>query len=248
MPTKTKARWGQFAPGLGNEELLTNKQALELARGAKVPDERLNDFMEKVFDVVHTFTISRYLDDNETPIAAQRAALEELKLLASQLSERLGQVDTSTRERIAHCYPQNRLAHELDAPPDLERLRKETGKPLLHDRPMLFRRDGEHVQRVYMAVALALHGLKKDEGSKGGKPAKLGPLRWAAVRLSGVWEQFTGTPYTTGAAYKGGSNAAAFVVAALKRLMPDATEANIKTALREAASEKARRWREQNPL
>jgi hypothetical protein len=248
MPSKTKPRWGQVAPDLGAQELLTNEQALDLARRAKVRPERLNDFMEKVFDVVHRFTISQHFNKIETPIAAQRAALEELKFLTSELSDRLGQLDTSTSQRIALCYPKNRLAHELDARPDLERRRKQTGRPLLYDQAMLFRRDADHVRRIYMAVDLALGGLKEDKGSKGGKPAKLRSLRWAADRGAAVWEHFTGTPFTAGAPYKGGSNAAAFVAALLKLLMPDATEANIKTALREAASQKARQGREQKPL
>jgi hypothetical protein len=248
MPSKTKPRWGQVPPDLGAQELLTNEQALDLARHAKVLPERLNDFVEKVFDVVHAFTISQHRDESETPIAAQRAALEELKLLASRFFERLGQVDASTRRRIALCYPQNRLAHELDARPDLEQRRKQTGRPLLYDQAMHFRRDADHVRRVYDAVALALDGLKEDKGSKGGKPAKLRALQRAAVSLAAVWEQFTGTPFTAGAPYKGGSTAAAFVATALKWLMPDATEANIKTALREAASQKAREGRERKPL
>src|SRR6516165_7668068 len=133
----------------------------------------MNSFLDKLFNILHTFEIHDYVQQYETPIASQRVALEELKKLAWQLWERMNQTDLTTRDRIAAHYEHSTLPHELDAPENLARLRKETGSELLQERRMLLKRDTEHVRRFAGAVDTALHFLGDEERAKGGKPPRL---------------------------------------------------------------------------
>jgi hypothetical protein len=246
MAKKPKPEWGKSYPGLGGKELVSQEQALQVAKLANIPASQMNFFLEELFHIIHEFEIEDYLQRHETPIGSQRAALEELKKPSSQLQERMSQIDQTTRIRIAGHYEARTFSHELDAPPDLERRRKETRSELLQDRHLLLKRDAEHVRRFAGAVATALRFLGDEKRAKGGAPARFAPLRWAADRLAGLWEQYTGRRFTI-SRKRGKDEAATFVRKALKMLMPGATRANIATALRFAASRKAVEWRNKNP-
>ena len=248
MPSKVKPEWGKAAPGLGSKPLVTDEQVRHLGALASVSPEQYPAFHEAVFDVAHSFEIDSYRCDIKTGVAARRAGLEQLKALSSQLRERLQQVDLTTRQRIVACYPLNPFPHELDAPPDLERRRQKTKSAIPQDRWMLLKRDAEHVERIVRSVTIALAELRREKGAKGGRPEILLTLKESAVRLSAIWERFTGESYFTGRAQKGRRPARAFVEATLKMLKPDASDANISIALREAAAEPARELRKQKPL
>jgi hypothetical protein len=246
MAKKPKPEWAKSYPGLSGNELVSQEQALQLAKLANVPASQMNSFLEELFQIIHAFEIGDYLQRQETPISSQRAALEELKKLSWQLQECMNQIDQTTRIRIAGHYEARTLSHELDAPPDLERRRKETRSELLQDRHLLLKRDAEHVRRFAGAVATALRFLGDEERAKGGAPARLAALRLAAVRLAGLWEHYTGRRFTI-SRKRGKDEDATFGAKALKMLMPGATDANIKTALREATSREAVERRNKNP-
>ena len=246
MAKKPKPEWGKSYPGLGGKELVAQEQALRLAKRANVPASQMNSFLEELFHIIHEFEIEDYLQRYETPIGSQRATLEELKKLSSQLQERMSQMDQTTRIRIAGHYQARTLSHELDAPPGLERRRKVTRSELPQDRHMLLKRDAEHVRRFAGAVATALRFLGDERRAKGGAPARFAPFQQAADHLAKLLEQYTGLRFTI-SRKRGKDKAAAFVATALKMLMPGATGANIATALRFAASRRAAEWRTKNP-
>jgi hypothetical protein len=245
MPSKIKPEWGKVAPGIGSEKLLSDDHALQLGALANVPHEKFDDFHQAVLTAASEFQRNKYYQDTETGLAAQRAALEELGNLASQLESRMLQLDPTTRQRIKDYYPPWPFAHELDSPPSSTRLQRGIEKGLLQDRGALLRRDTEHVRRFVTAVSSALAQLGEDEKAGGGRPDRLQSVKKAAVRFSVIWVYFTGEAYTTGAAYKGRSQAAAFVAAALGMLVPGISAENISTALRHAAAGPAREWRKQ---
>jgi hypothetical protein len=53
MAKKPKPEWGKSYPGLSGNELVSQEQALQLAKLANVPASQMNSFLEELFQIIH---------------------------------------------------------------------------------------------------------------------------------------------------------------------------------------------------
>ena len=66
MAKKPKPEWGKSYPGTGGKELVSQEQALQLAKLVNVPASQMNSFLEELFHIFHAFEIDDYLQQHET--------------------------------------------------------------------------------------------------------------------------------------------------------------------------------------
>jgi hypothetical protein len=168
--------------------------------------------------------VAEYIEKADIPARNQRAAVAVMIEEAQSLLNHLRSADLSTRETIFANYPNVRLDHEPD-----ERTRK-LG---------LFSRDIEHLSRL-------LHGLEAAEQAlpkTGGRPP-MSVLNQACLEFIKLYESTTGRDFTRdfhpgatgGDAFL--TDGAQFVAHCALVLFPDATEAELNTAMRNAIKRK----------
>jgi hypothetical protein len=168
--------------------------------------------------------VAEYIEKADIPARNQRAAVAVMIKDAQSLLGHLQSADLSTRETIFANYPNVRLDHEPD-----ERTRK-LG---------LFNRDIEHIERL-------LHGLEAAERAlpkTGGRPP-LRVLSQACLELIRLYESTPGREFkldyhSSATGFEFIPAGAQFVARCALVLFPDATTANLITAMRNANKRKA---------
>jgi len=182
---------------------------------------------EKLDAIAVRKAVAEYIEKADIPARDQRAEIKVMTEEAQSLRDHLQSADLSTRQTIFANYPNLRLDHEPDEP--IRKLR-------------LFSRDIEHLKRL-------LHGLEAAERALpkiGGRPP-LNLLSQTCLDLIKLYERTIGRefkrdylPSATGVeAFL--SHGARFVARCALVLFPDATTANLNTAMREANKRKAKR-------
>jgi hypothetical protein len=227
-----KAQWGNRPPGFQQRYVFTDEIVRELAGLCGINDDEKQDQLAEALEYVSgPLQAFAYKKNTDIPIRDQRAALEALKESADKLSQQLDDADLNTRLSIFSIYPNVRLNDEPDNPTDsLD----------------LFKRDIEHVRRLRDGIDLALERLP----SSGGRPLQT-PLHFLCREYIEIYEKFSGQPFTSDrqpftsdrSIYKQCDSAfltkgSQFVETVAKAHFPDATDANIATAIRAWQKEK----------
>ena len=225
MSSRPKPQWGHRPEGI---------------QGGFPPSPFKPDFVEEVAQahgIVDTSYLAAEFDTiavrkadaeyrKETDISApnQRAAIKVMIEEARSLLDHLQSADLSTQQTIFSNYPKLRFDHEPD-----ERTRKGG----------LFTRDIKHLKRLLRGLEAAERALPKT----GGRP-RLSLLPQACLDLIKLYERTTGRdfernfhPSATGAdAFL--TDGAQFVARCALVVFPDATAAELNTAMRNVSKRK----------
>ncbi len=225
MARKHRPRWGYRPPGFKQVAPFSLEQARHLAEiaGRSNPQsvKKLHRQLNEESDAI---AVVGYIYESEASPPEQRAALNVLIDHSSRLLNGLREADLDTRRAIYSRYPNLRLVdHEAQEPIDSYRL---------------FRRDMDHLERLCRALEEAPSRVPTGSG----RP-DMGLGKFAAEKLAAVYEDFTGEKFQV-SGKRGRDAPARFVEYALKTIVPEVTDANIRTALRHAV--KVLNWRRRN--
>lgn len=225
MTKKTKPRWGYRPLGFQSVLAFSEEQAKRLAEIAgKTHPQSAKKLHRLLIDEGETLAVVDYMMRSEVSPPEQRAALNVLIDHSRCLLDGLREVDLDTRRVIYSDYPNLRFSdHEAQEPMDSHRL---------------FKRDIDHLERLCRALEDAPSRVPKGSG----RPV-IGIAKIAAEKLAAVYENFTGELFQV--SNKSNLDAPVrFVEYALGIVAPEATDANIRTALRHAV--KVLNWRRRN--
>jgi len=215
MPKRPKPRWGHRPPVLESPFGFTVDQATRLAELVGLSDDRsVRKLHRRLNHKVAAIAAARFLIVTEVPASEQRAALRVLGDLAPKLLGYLKAADLSTRRAIFSGYPNVRLDDEADVPTDsLE----------------LFQRDISHLERLCRAIEEAPARVPREDGRPDISFAKM-----AAATLADIFEELTDTRFQV-SEKSHRQESRQFVECGVRVIVPDATDANVRTALRHAA-------------
>lgn len=227
MPSKKpKARWDYRPPGHEEREPFDDSLVRELAKiaGCEQDFPKMQSLAERLADESSALQMVDYVFDTETSLAEQHEALKVLAPLARKLFDLVNAADLSTRREIFTRYPAARIGDETI---DRERT---TGLDL-------FSRDIEHLNRLRRGIEFALADIgearKADQGGKPGNPH----LDKACEKLAAVYAEYSGKKFTYDREPGSGdlsefiTPGGLFVAIATQSLYPDATLANLHTAM-----------------
>lgn len=227
MPTKTiKPRFGYRPSGYEERYPFNDSRVRELAEiaGCEQDPSKVEALARRLADVSGGLQISTYAVDTKTKLAEQHDALKVLGEHARELFNLVESADFSTRRNIFVRYPAAHIDGEV---PERENL---TGLDL-------FNRDIEHLNRLRRGIEFALVDIgklrKEDRGGHPGKPH----LDHACRHIATVYEDFSGKKFTYNR-HQGSNDLSEFttdgglfVATAVRYLYPDATLANLHTAM-----------------
>ncbi len=225
MSRRPKPQWGHRPEGFQGDSPFGSDLVREIAQMHGISD--IEHLAAGLDAIAGQKAVAEYIEKADIPARDQRAAIKVMIEEARSLLGHLQAADLSTRETIFANYPNVRLDHEPD-----ERTRK-LG---------LFSRDIEHLSRLLHGLEAAARALPKT----GGRPP-MRVLSQACLELIKLYERGTERefklyhlPSATGVdAFL--TDGARFVARCALVLFPDATAANLNTAMREANKRKAKR-------
>lgn len=247
MVKQTEPRWGYRPPGYKDKNPFTEDIVAQLAKCCRRDTKEQRQQLRKLLgEAVSGLNTLRYLGENEVEEKHRKAALTTLHRQASQLLKTIEAADSATRRDVFSAYPGYRIDGEVEAPVDGP-MRNSEMEPFLGiddeagasvDGVTLFRRDIEHLRRLKRAVEEAASIVCV----RLGRP-RATTLRFICEKLAGVYENFTGQPFTYSPAMAPGnrgkkeftSPGSAFVAMAARAFVPNATNENLGTAMRDIA-------------
>lgn len=229
MPTRPKPAWGHRPPGFRDEPLFDAHQLGQIAAALGIStDEKRAQLDDALHEVAQPLRWVIYLETTYVPEPAVKACLHELHRLALELRSKLDEADLTTRAAIRSAYPDNPMAHEADLIQEQQRLSHHIGEPIRANGDDLFRRDLEHLDRLRHVILAAESFAPSGDGRPGLKLAK-----FIAVKLAPVFSEITGMAFSVTKRKRRTPEAAALDLA-LRALIPDLTEANVRVVLRHA--------------
>jgi len=219
---KPKPRRQLPAPGFRYEPLFSKEQAAGLAnicgREDEASVEKLHSLLDEVSDELQLY---KYLHENDVSPADQRKTLRPIAKSARLLITKIDEMGLHARKIVTSTYQKTELYQEDQS----------------EDAIQGFERDLAHLKRFEKVIEIALADLSVP----GGRPT-IWDVHNCCRRLIGLYEGFTGRTFTFDNPRPGGfiTPGTQFVAAATQIVLPNATVANLTTAMKTAKAETLR--------
>lgn len=252
MPRKKKPKWGYQARSLLSDDgkrIYSSKSIQKLATdyGLKGP-AKTRDLKERLEDAAMVYRNWRHNWDTAPRPGVMKAAINEIEKLATELHDRLENLDSSTAQYL--WYPEielHLLSHQSEITKTrfghtIRRWTDENGDinwSYLEGRDLF-----ETLEIVLAYCAEAKKTIGKDKG--GPRPGLA--LRIWAVNAETIWEELFQRPFTLD--YDKGrpvSEAARFAVDAFKTIDPKVPPSRVMNAMKKVIASRRKRISGKNP-